>query len=103
MPDELTDATLLEQAVRVPDHVVHRAFAAETVVLNLRTGRYHGLNPTAGRMLEVLEREGRLRTAAAALAGEYGQPVERIERDLLALCRGLLERKLIELNRGPPG
>ena len=37
-----------ELKVRVPRHVVHRDFPAQTVILNLETGKYHGLNPTAG-------------------------------------------------------
>ena len=96
MPDNLSDAELLDLTVRVPDHVVHRAFVAETVVLNLQTGRYHGLNPSAGRMLAVLETEGRVRDAAGTLAEEYDQPLDLIERDLARLCRQLLDRKLIE-------
>jgi hypothetical protein len=99
--ETLSDAVLLDRSVRVPDHVVQRAFVAETVVLNLKTGRYHGLNPTAGRMLEVLDEEGKVRDAAATLADEYGQPLDRIEADLLMLCRRLLERKLIEFANGP--
>src|SRR3990170_1998979 len=39
---------------RLPDHVVVRTFVLETVVLNLETGQYHGLNPTAGTILEML-------------------------------------------------
>jgi hypothetical protein len=99
--EELSDAVLLDRSVRIPDHVVQRAFVAETVVLNLQTGRYHGLNPTAGRMLEALGEHGKVREAAATLAGEYGEPLDRIEADLLELCRNLLERKLIELTDGP--
>jgi hypothetical protein len=37
------------------DHVVSRAFDAETVVLNLHTGEYHGFNVTAAaRMFALL-------------------------------------------------
>ena len=68
---------MLDRAFRVPDHVVYRAFALETVVVNLELGVYHGLNPTAGRMLELLERRSNVRDAAAALADELGQPQER--------------------------
>ena len=46
---------ILDRAFRLPDHVVYRSFALETVVVNLERGVYHGLNPTAGRMLESLE------------------------------------------------
>ena len=69
--------------VRVPEHVVFRSFAAETVVLNLDTGLYHGLNRTAGLLLERLD---------------VGRSVaEEVERDCVELCRELHERGLIEL------
>ena len=81
----------------VPDHVVYRPFAKETVVLNLKTGKYHGLNPTAGSVLSELERGVTVAEAAARLAERYGLPVEEIERDAYELCLDLLERGLIEL------
>lgn len=43
------DLALLAARPPVPDHVVYRAFVDETVVLNLDTGRYHGLNAVGGR------------------------------------------------------
>ena len=94
-----TTSSMLDRAFRVPDHVVYRAFALETVVVNLERGVYHGLNPTAGRMLELLERRSSVRDAAAALADELGQPQELVETDLAAFCSDLLERGLIEAAR----
>jgi hypothetical protein len=91
----LTDEELLRARARLPQHVVHRSFVAETVVLNLRTGKYHGLNPTAGRMLEALEASPSVGDAVAPLAAEYGLEPPRIEADLLELTRGLLDRGLI--------
>lgn len=88
---------LLDATVAVPQHVVHRAFPTETVVLNLETGMYHGLNPVAGRMLEVLEQLGGVDETAARLAREFEQPLERIQQDLGQLCADLLERGLIEV------
>ena len=87
----------LRDAIRIPDHVVYRAFPAETVVLNLNTAKYHGLNPTGGRMLEAAERAGSLEEAAKRLAEEYGQPTDEIERDLLKFCDELISRDLLEL------
>ena len=94
---------LLESRVRLPEHVVHRSFVAETVVLNLRTGKYHGLNPTGGRMLEVLDEVGSVREAAARLAAEYGRPAEEIERDICDFCSDLIGRGLIEVDGGARG
>ena len=88
---------MLRQRVGVPHHVVFRDFVSETVLLNINTGQYHGLNPTAGRMLTVLDSVNSVEAAAQQLATEFGQPLERIEEDLSELCEGLLERNLLEI------
>jgi hypothetical protein len=87
----------------VPRHVVHRAFATETVMLNLQTGRYHGLNPTGARMVEALGRSPTVREAVTDLAAEYGIGVQEIEDDLCDLCAQLLERGLLQANDGAGG
>ncbi len=102
--DALSDAaTLPTSRFSVPQHVVYRRLPTETVVFNLQTGKYHGLNATAGSMIEALERAACVRDAAAAVAAEYGQPQELIERDMCELCSGLLARGLIELDGEPAG
>jgi hypothetical protein len=86
--------------VRVPGEVVYRSFPAETVLLNLTTGTYHGLNPTAGRMLDALERSTNIAAAAAAIAAEYGQLPALVERDMRELCAALAARGLVEVDAG---
>ena len=92
-------ADMLASSARIPDHVVYRTFVYETVVLNLQTGKYHGLNRTGGRMLELLEREPTVGDAAAKLAAEFAQPSEQIEADLCEFCSDLAARDLIVLDR----
>jgi hypothetical protein len=87
---------LLRAKVVVPQNVVFRRFPAETVVLNLQTGKYHGLNPTAGRMLEALSESATVSAAVEALAAEYDRPAAGVERDVQNLCQALLDRGLIE-------
>jgi len=89
---------LLSARVRIPQGVVYRSFVRETVILNLETGLYHGVNPTGGRMLETLERVGSVREAASALAREYGRPLAEIQRDVCEFCEALLERRLLVLD-----
>jgi hypothetical protein len=97
--DILPNATSLPTSrVRVPGHVMYRGFPVETVVLNLQTGKYHGLNATAGRMLEALERALTVRDAATMVAAEYAQPQATVEQDMYELCNALLARGLIELD-----
>jgi hypothetical protein len=93
-----SQTSLLKAKIKVPQHVVYRTFPSETVVLNLQTGKYHGLNPTAGRMLETLERADSVLAAATVAAGEYEQPQATTERDMCKLCSSLLERGLIEID-----
>jgi hypothetical protein len=92
------DGHLVERKARVPAHVVFRQFAQETVVLNLQTGRYHSLNPTGGRMLEVLAKADSIREAAAHLKAEFPEATEVIERDLCKFCLALSSRRLIQLD-----
>jgi coenzyme PQQ synthesis protein D (PqqD) len=83
-------------AVRVPEHVVCRDFADQTVVLNLKTGHYHGLNATAATMLGVLREAPSVAAAADALAPEWDVAPEVLLADLLELCEGLESRGLLE-------
>jgi hypothetical protein len=78
--------------------VVHRAFPAETIVLNLESGQYHGLNPVAGRMLEAAAGADRPADVVPDLAAQYGQPQERIAAELEGLIADLLERGLVEVD-----
>lgn len=100
MPTQTTCdvASLSTTKIRVPEHVVYRSLPTETVVLNLQTGRYHGLNPTAGSILEALARAASVRDATAVVAEEYRQPPAAVERDMHGLCEALLARGLIELD-----
>jgi len=90
----------LDARGQVPNHVVYRDFVNETVVLNLKTGTYHGLNPTAGRMLRAVERFSTLREAAAQLAADNGWDLETVETDLVGLCRTLADSGLLEIEEG---
>jgi hypothetical protein len=92
-----TSATVPPTKVTIPQHVVFRAFVEETVVLNLESGRYHGLNPTAGRMLELLGELGDVGTVAERISEETGTPADRVAQDLEGFCSSLAERGLIEV------
>jgi hypothetical protein len=90
-------ADVLDMTAALPEHVVHRSFVSETVVLNLRTGKYHGMNLVAGRMLTAIERSRTVGGALEALTDEFDAPADEIERDLRIFCKDLAARGLIEL------
>jgi hypothetical protein len=96
------DADLLAAEIHVPDHVAVREFDGESVALNLQSGNYFGLNSVAAQMFERLRTVHVAEETVDALAQEYGQEREVIERDLVELMRGLIERGLIALGGPPP-
>jgi len=87
--------------LRLPASVVLEALPAETVVLSLDTGCYHGLDPSAGLMLELVASHGGVREAAARLALTSDRPATELEDDLCELCDDLLLRGLLEVTDAP--
>ena len=95
----IASAPALDALVRIPNHVVYRSFVQETVVLNLETGRYHGLNPTAGQMLSALDKAGSIRGALQSLNETFPTAGDRLEHDLLTFCESAQQRGLVELTK----
>lgn len=83
--------------VVIPAHVASRSLAEETVLLNLKTGKYHGLNEVGARFVGTIYAARHLADASEALAAHYGQPLERVQEDLAAFIDGLSSHGLIEL------
>lgn len=89
---------ILDLHVRVPERVVYRTFEEETLLLNLETSQYHGLNETGGRVLELIaQKVGTVREAVERLSDEYGVETAEIEPDIARFCGALLERGLLEV------
>jgi Coenzyme PQQ synthesis protein D (PqqD) len=86
--------------VAVPEHVVHRALAEETVLLNVRTSTYHVVDEVGSRFFQTILAASSLEAACAELAAEYEQPSERIAADLTTFCRELQELGLIDVRTG---
>jgi len=87
----------LDASVSLPDHVVFREFAQETVLLDIESGKYFGLNPTAGRMLAALQSTPTLRDALVTLRQDFPDAGDVIETDLRNLCAALSRRGLVTL------
>lgn len=93
------DRRLLASRASLPEGVVYRSFDVETVLLNLDTGQYHGLNLTGTRVLELLvERQDTVQEAIQQVADEYGQDPQAVTADLVPFCRALAERGLVEFH-----
>ena len=81
----------------VPADVLVQELQGESVLLNVRSGRYFGLDQVGTRMWAALTTAESLQAAYDALLAEYDVEGERLERDLRALFERLVEHGLLEV------
>lgn len=86
----------LNDSLRIPDQVATRQLGAETVLLNLVTGTYFGLDAVGSRFLELLERNGEIAAAYHAMLEEFDVAPEVLEADLLRLSEEMRAKGLLE-------
>ncbi len=86
----------LDDSVRVSADVVHRLIGEETVLLNLETGHYYGLDPVGSRIWELLSEHGSLATAFETLSAEFEVAPEQLRQDLILLTQELCDKRLVE-------
>ena len=90
------DAPLRDDSVlSVPEHVLSRRAAAETVVLNLDTEHYYGLDGVGTRFWELVEAGTTFGAAIATLLDEYAVEREVLVADLGAVVADLWENGLV--------
>jgi hypothetical protein len=81
-------------------HAMSRTIGEETVILDLESGTYFGLDPVGAQMWHLLEQGKSFIEVRDAVFDEYEVERDRLEADLLALIGELAERKLIIVNEG---
>ena len=87
----------LQDSVRIPDNVALRRMGDETMLLNLETGTYFGLDAVGSRFLEMLEQNGETSAAYRTLLGEFNVEPEILEADLLQLLDDMRSKGLLEV------
>jgi Coenzyme PQQ synthesis protein D (PqqD) len=91
----------LNDSVRIPDQVASRKIGDETVLLNLETGTYFGLDAVGSRFLELLEQNGDLAAAHRAMLQEFEVAPKVLEADLLRLSEEMCAKGLLEVGSSP--
>ncbi|MDP3673043.1 MAG: PqqD family protein [Telluria sp.] len=87
----------LHSKITVPEHVLARQVADETVILDLDNGHYYGLDHVGVRMWELLGSRMTLGEVCETLAREYDVSPEKLEQDLFALVQSLADAKLVTI------
>lgn len=88
--------------VRIAPEVMIRQVGDESVILDLKTERYLGLDEVGTRMWQLLTDSPSIQAAYDTLLAEYEVTPAQLERDLLELLDKLLENVLITVEPATP-
>ena len=90
------DISLRDRLV-IGNQVLFRQLEDEAVLLDLKSGKYFGLNDVGARAWQLILEHGSLSRVLQRLQEEYDIEAEVVERDLLALAGQLVSRKLADV------
>ena len=99
MPSPLSSISFSSR-VRIPDDVLISQLQDESVILNLDSERYFGLDDVGTRMLTVLSTSDSIEAAYEQLLAEYEVDPPMLRQDLTSLIEKLVEQGLVTIEHG---
>jgi len=85
----------LSDKIKIPAQVMARQVGAETVILDLATGTYFGLDPVGARIWQLMSEGKTLSEVCDAMQAEFEVSREDIQRDVIELTEKLKAQQLI--------
>jgi hypothetical protein len=90
----------LNDTITIPSQVMARQVGDETVILDLASGTYYGLDAVGARIWQLLSEGKNLAQVCEAMLAEYEVGREEFERDLDDLLKVLGGKGLINYMPG---
>lgn len=87
--------------VKIPDDVLISKLQEESVILNLDSERYYGLDDVGTRFLSVLTNSDSIEAAYKTLVKEYDVDSEVLRQDLLQLVEELVKQGIVQISLNP--
>jgi hypothetical protein len=84
--------------VRIPEDVLISRLQEESVILNLDSERYFGLDDVGTRILSVLTNSDSIAAAYESLLAEYDVDGDVLREHLLALVENLQQQGIVEVS-----
>lgn len=85
----------LDTRLSVPPQVISRPVGDETVLLDLQSGIYFGLDGVGKRIWDSIGEGLTLGEAAALIVSEYDVDEDQARADVIEFARNLVERSLL--------
>jgi hypothetical protein len=96
-PWMMMDQLSINSAVAAVKDQVSCEVGEETVILNVRSGEYFGLNAVGAMIWEWIQTPRTVQKVQGLLVSEFPEvPEEQLARDLMSVLEKLLEANLIE-------
>lgn len=89
---------MFDQRASIPEDVMIRDLAGESVLLNLNSETYFSLDEVGTRMWHALQQSGTVRQAYETLVSEYDVAPDTLRDDLFKLIKELTEHGLLALH-----
>ena len=99
----MAEMLMFSDRVEVPAYVLIRHLDGESVLLNLETEKYFGLDATGTRMWEVATQSPSIEAAYTTLLHEFEVEPEVLRANLAELIVGLIENGLLKLSSADVG
>jgi Coenzyme PQQ synthesis protein D (PqqD) len=90
-----------ESVVVVAKDQVSSDVGDESVILNMKSGSYYGLDPVGRRVWSMMQTSQPIAKLHEAMIEEFDVDPARCEQDLMELLEQLLKEGLIELKSDP--
>ncbi len=84
--------------VKVPDEVLISGLQGESVLLNLNSERYFGLDEIGTRFLTLLSTSDSIQVAYEALLEEYDVEADVLRRDVTELLDEMIKQGLVSIS-----
>ena len=90
-------AITLNTRITIPEDVFFQDLNGESVILEVKSGKYFGLDEVGTRMWNLLSEHKALQPVFDALLEEYNVEPARLEGDLIGLVQKFAEKQLVQV------
>ena len=94
-------ATVPEPVYRLAEGVLFQQLDRESVLLNMKTEQYFGLDPVGTRIWQLLTTKHSVEATVTIMRAEYEVDEAKLRKDVLALADRLTAKGLLVAEPGP--
>ena len=100
----MTVETLIsvDRKIVISDGIEAANLDGETVLLDINSGHYFGLNEVGSRIVELVKDATTIRQVLDQMLSEYDVDPQRLEQDVASFIQQMIDRRLIKEMDGTP-